>query len=243
MALNAKRDLTYLIDKIVASELFRESNYYFRSMKKQPHGGVAHIFYPNVYLRHYAADTFQLFTRQPEKIPFFLSALVEESYQEYLQCEIDVEELCWFCFDDDNFWYVGFRLLKPKKEYEDANKGAPILWSVISSKLRFQDYFKIDHKVLVYSLVCFLIKSKMVEIDGIAEICKREKLRDPHNKYGLCLVNEARFLPVELSQRAKLMNHLLCWCATEVIQKNHLSVKIDLFKLLINKRKGDFFGK
>lgn len=192
--MSLKRDLSYLIDKIVASELFSEANYYFRSMKKQPHGGVAHIFYPNMYLRHYSADTFQLFTHEPEKIPYFLSALVEEAYQEYLICKIDVEELCWLCFDDDNFWYVGFRLLKPKKEYEEINRSAPVLWSVISSKLRFQDYFEFDHKLLVYALVCFLIKSKMIEIEGISEIYRNEVLRIPHNKYGLSLVNEAKFL-------------------------------------------------
>lgn len=192
--LNEKKDLSYLIDKIVASELFREANYYFRSMKKQPHGGVAHIFYPNIYLKHYSADTFRLFTHEPENIPYFLSPLVEEAYQEFLLCEIDVEELCWLCFDDENFWYVGFRLLKPKKEYEEINKGVPILWSLISSKLRFQDYFELDHKMLVYALVCFLIKSKMIEIEGVSEICRHEVLRIPHNKYGLIQVNEAKFL-------------------------------------------------
>ncbi|HBA04555.1 MAG TPA: hypothetical protein DCW51_11780 [Clostridium sp.] len=113
--LNEKKDLSYLIDRIVASELFREANYYYRSMKKQPHGGVAHIFYPNIYLKHYSADTFRLFTHEPENIPYFLSPLVGEAYQEFLICEIDVEELCWLCFDDKNFWYAGFRLLKPKR--------------------------------------------------------------------------------------------------------------------------------
>jgi len=163
-------------------------------MKKQPHGGVAHIFYPNIYLKHYAADTFWLFTHEPDNIPYFLSALVEEAYQEYLKCEVDVEELCRLCFDDESFWYVGVRLLKPKKDYEEINKGVPIFFSVISSKLRFQDYFELDHKLLVYALVCSLIKSKMIEIEGISEICKYEVLRNPHNKYGLSLVNEAKFL-------------------------------------------------
>ncbi len=69
--MSEKRDLSYLIDKIAASDLFREVNYYFRSMKKQPHGGVAHIFYPNMYLRHYSVDTFRLFTHEPEVIPYF----------------------------------------------------------------------------------------------------------------------------------------------------------------------------
>lgn len=132
-------------------------------------------------------------------IPFFLAPLVEEAYQEFLICDIDIEELCWLCFDDDNFWYAGFRSLKPKKEYEEINKDAPILWSVISSKLKFQDYFELDHKFLVYALVCFLIKSKMVEIEGVKEICRHEVLRIPHNKYGLSLVNEAKFLRQGLS--------------------------------------------
>lgn len=192
--LDVKKDLSYFIDKIVSSTLFWEANYYLRSMKKMPHGGVIRIFHPNTFLKHYTADTCRIFTQRPENIPFFLSALVDEAYEEYLKCDINVEELCWLCFDDDNFWYVGFRLLKPKKEYEEINKGVPILWTVISSKLRFQDYFEFDHKLLVYALICFLIKSKMIEIDGISEICSHEELREPHNKYGLSLVNEAEFL-------------------------------------------------
>ncbi|MFH5780958.1 hypothetical protein [Heyndrickxia oleronia] len=188
------RDLSHLVDRIVSSDLFRDANYYFRSMKKQPHGGVARIFHPNVYLKYYTADTFRLFTHEPYNIPYFLTALVEEAYHEYLMSEVDIEELCCLCFDDDNFWYVGFRLLKPKQEFEEINKTAPLIWSVISSKLRFQDYFELDNKLLIYALVCYLIKSKMIEIKGIEEIRSYEVLRNPHNKYGLSLVNDAKFL-------------------------------------------------
>lgn len=170
--LNGKKNLSYLIDKIVDFDLFWEANYYFRSMKKQPHGGVAHIFYPNIYLKHYAADTSYLFTHRPHNIPYFLSALVEETYKEYLICEVDVDELCRLCFDDDIFWYVGFRLLKPKNEYAETNKSEPLLRSIISSGLRFQDYFELDHKLLVYALICYLIKEKIIEIESLAEICR-----------------------------------------------------------------------
>ena len=41
----------------------------------------------------------------------------------------------------------------------------------------------------------------------------------------------------------EIINHLLCGCATEVIQKNHLSVIIRLFKPIYNERKGDFNGQ
>jgi hypothetical protein len=39
------------------------------------------------------------------------------------------------------------------------------------------------------------------------------------------------------------INHPLCGCAVFVIQKNHLSVIIRLFKPIYNERKGDFNGQ
>lgn len=45
-------------------------------------------------------------------------------------------------------------------------------------------------------------------------------------------------------EMCETINHLLCgWCNKFVIQKNHLSAKIELFRLLFNERKGDFNGK
>lgn len=39
------------------------------------------------------------------------------------------------------------------------------------------------------------------------------------------------------------INHPLCGCAVYVIQKNHLSVIMRLFKPIYNERKGDFNGQ
>lgn len=187
-------DLEFLIEKIISMDLFWEANYYFRCMKKQPHGGVARIIRPNVYLKHYPADTFVLFNQQPQTIPYFIQMLVDEAYKEFLNCEIDIDELLSFCFDDDSFWYVGYRVLKPKKEFEESDKEVPLIWSVISSKSRFQDYFDFDLKAIVYVLICYLIKSKMISINGIEEIKQHEQLAVPHNKYGLMLTNGAMYL-------------------------------------------------
>jgi hypothetical protein len=58
---------------ITSIELFWEANYYLRCIKKLPHGNVVRIHTPNVYLKHYLADTSVLFRKQQvEKIPFFL---------------------------------------------------------------------------------------------------------------------------------------------------------------------------
>lgn len=46
ISLEGKRDLFYLIDKIIQSNEFWKINYYLRSMKKAPHGGVMHVFHP-----------------------------------------------------------------------------------------------------------------------------------------------------------------------------------------------------
>jgi hypothetical protein len=59
---------------------------------------------------------------------------------------------------------------------------------------------------------------------------------------GFSLLSMLEFLNRE-TETCEIINHPLCGCATDVIQKNHLSVKIELFKLLINERKGDFNGK
>ncbi|MFE4525327.1 hypothetical protein ACFRCQ_25010 [Cytobacillus firmus] len=192
--MDKKKDLEYLIEKILTMDEFWEANYYFRCMKKQPHGGVARIFTPNIYLKHYPAETFVLFVQKHEKKPYFLRKLVDRAFEEFLNCNIDIEELLWLCFDDDSFWYVGFRLLKPKKEYEDLNKEVPLIWNVISAESRFQDYFEIELKTIVYVLICYLIKSKMISINGIQEIRQHEQLMVPHNKYGLTLTNEATYL-------------------------------------------------
>lgn len=42
-----KKDLMYFIDRIVETDEFWELNYYMRSMKKAPHGGVEYVYIPN----------------------------------------------------------------------------------------------------------------------------------------------------------------------------------------------------
>jgi len=181
-----------LIDKIITSDSFWRANYYFRSMKKQPHGGVARVFHPNLYLNHYPADTTVLFRSKPKEIEFFFKDIVDEALEEYEKLDIDAEEVLWYCFEGD-FWYPGMRLLTPKKQFEDRNNSCPLIWDVISDKKKFLDHFDISSREVVYGLICFLIYDKSIRIQGLKEIIEREDLRESHNKYGLSIVNKAEF--------------------------------------------------
>ena len=50
-------------------------------------------------------------------------------------------------------------------------------------------------------------------------------------------------MPLSSSRSVRDINHPLSGCAVFVIQKNHLSVIMRLFKPIYNERKGDFNGQ
>lgn len=191
-----KKDLLYFISKITESHNFWAVNYYLRSMKKAPHGGVFKFNHPNKFLKHYRFNPWTLVTHNPESIPYFMSELIDEFTKLFLECpEIDWEELLQYCFNNNN-WFTGFRLLHVKKEYEELNKkmNGLLLWSIIDNNQKISCFFDIEPKYAIYALILSLIQEKMIEINGIEDILKHEILRNPHNKYGLSKLNNVCFL-------------------------------------------------
>lgn len=74
----------------------------------------------------------------------------------------------------DSFWYVGFRVLKPKKS---DKLDVTILWNVLSNHLKFSDYFELDNlPEILYAFGCYLIQEKMISIQNLQEILKHECL-------------------------------------------------------------------
>lgn len=49
------QNLTKLIHAIISTQEFWKINYYLRSMKKAPHGGIFHIEYPNTFVTYVTA--------------------------------------------------------------------------------------------------------------------------------------------------------------------------------------------
>ena len=188
-----KRDLLYLMDSIVQSQEFWTVNYYLRSMKKAPHGDVVTVSYPNIFLKYYSFQPRTPICHVPEEIPIFMQEIVEYALTVFYECDsVDYEELLQYCFAEDN-WYLGFRLLHVKPEYEETNaqQHGLLLWSILGSRKRITDYFDIEPKYALYALILVLVAEKAVHICNVEEIERHEKLRDPHNKYGLSALSDS----------------------------------------------------
>jgi hypothetical protein len=188
-----KKDLLYFIENLISFDEYWKVNYYLRCLKKQPHGGVASIDRPNFYLHHFTFDSSNLFKNEPQEFPFFMNDLINEATELYAQCEVDFEELLQYCFRAD-YWYMGFRLLQPKPEFEELNQAYPLIWKVIEEKLSYQDYFTIDLKLAIYALICCLVQEKATNISGVEDIVVHEIFEKQHNKYGLTNIGSAQFL-------------------------------------------------
>lgn len=189
-----EKDLLYLIDKIVESDEFWQVNYYLRSMKKAPHGGVMRVFQPNIYLKDYPFQPRTLVNHNPEQIPYFMQRIVGYALTLFNECDsIDYEELLQYCFNGDN-WYIGFRLLHTKPEFESINRDGTLLWCILDAGDEITRYFEIDPKYAVYALILCLVSEKAISIKNIEEIQEHEKLKEPYNKYGLTKVDNVEFL-------------------------------------------------
>lgn len=185
-----EKDLGYFIEQVVSLPLFWEANYYLRCMKKAPHGGVERVHECNYNIKYRYANTDNLFRGYNGEIPSFLKKLIVEEREIWDECIVDIEQLLRLCLDGD-FWYAGFRVLKLKQGKEID---ATVLWHVLGENLKFADYYDLDNiEQVLYMFTCYLIKEKMIDIQGIDEIKKHERLCENHNKYGLSYVNNAEF--------------------------------------------------
>ena len=68
--MSENKDLFYFIERVIQLEEFWKVNYYLRSMKKAPHGGIVHIYHPNIYLKHYSVQPWSIIVQKPEKYHF-----------------------------------------------------------------------------------------------------------------------------------------------------------------------------
>lgn len=125
-----------------------------------------------------------------------MQEMVEYALALFYECDsVDYEELLQYCFDGDN-WYTGFRLLHVKPEYEDLNKkmSGTLLWGVLENHKKLTDFFDINPRFAMYALILCLVGEKAIYIKDAIEIQGHERLKQPHNKYGLTKLDNVEFL-------------------------------------------------
>jgi len=191
------KDLHYLIDNLTNLDEFWTINYYLRTMKKAPHGGVFHITIPNAFLIHYPFAAWSFIACYDEKTPFFMQKLIKQAIELYNECDdLDVNELMSYCFGDNDNWYTGYKLLQIKHEFKNeySETGPALIWKIIENKMRFSDYFTISAQNAMLGLVLALSAKREIVIPNTESIVSHENLRNPHDKYGLTLIEKAEFM-------------------------------------------------
>jgi hypothetical protein len=194
--------LNTLISDIVSTPEFWKINYYLRSMKKAPHGGVFNIEYPNVLLKYYKVPTYLFFT-PGAKIPAPVLDTVKIFHEMIDAANIDTEELLRYCLgidpDDRGNSHNGSRMYIATcgkiitSAGRDEMEHMAAVSDAIEGIISYSDNFNIDEERLLLLFIFTLIECFTHRIYDVNEIVSYEKLTLPTDKYGLSDVTDAEF--------------------------------------------------
>ena len=89
--------LQSFISTVIETPELWKVNYYLRSMKKAPHGGVFNNIYPNMFLKYYTCQSY-LFLAPRAPIPRPVLDAADTFRAMFDKADIDLEEILQFCF-------------------------------------------------------------------------------------------------------------------------------------------------
>lgn len=168
-----------LINRIVSTSEFWKINYYMRSMKKAPHGGVFCIKCPNMFLKHYSVHAYSFFISD-EIVPMPVRDALGK-FRTMIDTEkIEVKELLQYCFSTEMGNSVELRYI--------ATSG-----NVITPIAGDTNNINVNEERLILLFVFTLIERLAYKIDDVNEIVRHERMVLPIDKYGLCDVTNAKF--------------------------------------------------
>ena len=191
-----------LIQKIISTPEFWKVNYYLRSMKKAPHGGVFCSNHPNMFLKYYPVSAYLFFTPK-SKIPEPILEVADKFHAMVDVANIDIEELLRYCFsiepeDGENSqngsrMYIATcgKIISYTGHSEVEHMSA--VSRAIDGEIAYLGNFGVDEERLVLLFIFTLMENFSYRIHDINEIVSREKLQLPIDKYGLSDVTDAEF--------------------------------------------------
>lgn len=194
--------LKMLIRDIVSTPEFWKINYYMRSMKKAPHGGVFYAGYPNMFLKYYPVPTYLFFTPNAE-IPAPMRDTAGKFREMIDTANIGDEELLRYCLgidpDDQGNSHNGSRMYIATcgKIITSDGRGEMEQMAAVSDaiegRISYSDNFDINEERLILVFVFTLMECFAHRIHDIDEIISYERLTLPTDKYGLSDVTDAEF--------------------------------------------------
>ncbi|MCL2052817.1 MAG: hypothetical protein FWG90_00020 [Oscillospiraceae bacterium] len=191
-------NLNTLIQSIISTQEFWKINYYLRSMKKAPHGGVFYTAYPNTFLKYYTASAY-LFFSPNAKIPAPILDTADKFREMIDIANIDTEELLQYCLGIDgnpnngNRMYIASygKIITSIGRNEIEHMTA--VSDAIEGRISYLGNFDINGQRLSLLFIFTLIESFAYRIHDVNEIINNEKLIVPIDKYGLSDVTGAKF--------------------------------------------------
>lgn len=196
------KKMRVLIEQIIDTEEFWMINYYFRSMKKTPHGGVFECKGPNVFLKYYPVKAYEYFKPSIE-IPYPLIANVDFFSEIIVDSNINKEEILKYCLCIDsnisdksqtgNEMYIascGKIITSPERNDIEHMMA---VHDAMDGKINIYENFKVDEERLVILFLLTLIERFQVKICDVNEIEEKENFILEIDKYGLTDVTDADF--------------------------------------------------
>ena len=172
-------NLKILIRNITSTQEFWKINYYLRSMKKAPHGGVFHIGYPNMFLKYYAVPIYLFFTPNAE-IPAPVLDTADKFRSLLDIASVNIDELLQYCLgidpDDCENPHNGNRMyIATCGKIITSDGGSEIEHMVtvsdaIEGRISYSSNFDIDKDRLVFLFIFTLMESFAHRVHDINEI-------------------------------------------------------------------------
>lgn len=182
------------VESIKRHQEFIRLNYFLRSMKKMPHGGVIGIGIPNCFMRHYSPfEALRVLINHSgieKRFVFEKSACIAKLLMEHFS--ITFHDLLFYICDhmgDCIWWYLSCCLIFP--EDRDSSDCMADVTTVIDQKSIDGTGFLIKNDELLILFLCVL--SHLSPYDNLEAILQHECLETDCDKYGLSDITKATF--------------------------------------------------
>ena len=198
-----------LLALLVHDDEFKKLQYYMRSLKKAPHGGVFCNSHQSMFLQYYPIQIYT-FIKKGQSIPYPVQLYKPKLESHIAKSKISIEELLVFCFcadeNDNKDLIFGTRLggdklysamasgvLSLKTTTSDKYCFETLVMEAVNGQMKFTDCFNYDYSRLLEVFLLFVLKLNLTTFTSIDDIQNLEDLENNSDKYGLIDITSALF--------------------------------------------------